>query len=176
MFEAKHVQAYRELFQSLPKNEQDLPAMSAAMKKFTAHIENDDTLANKLNQLLFPVFAQAEAAFAKMQAEKRVSLLAVKLLRMRPEGLPADLSKFGALAIDPLTGKSMLYVRKGGGFKVWSVGGDLNDNGGRKRGTGVNYKDTDIVLGYRIGIPPPTKKPVNLPPGSPSAIPGVVGP
>lgn len=176
MFEAKHVEAYRKLFEMLPKDEENWVAISSAMKKFSAQIESDTSLSNRMNQILFPVFDQAATAFGKMQAEHQVSLLAVKLLRMRPQGLPRDLTQFGKLAIDPLTGKPMGYVRKGDGFKVWSVGQDLHDDGGRKRGPGINYIDTDIVLGYRVGFPAPTRKAVNLPAGSPGSPPGVLGP
>ena len=150
--------------------------MDRALKKFAREIEADGSIANRMNQMLFPVFDQAATAFGKMQAEHRVALLAVKLLRLRPTGLPPNLSQFGQLAIDPLTGKTMGYVRRGDGFKVWSVGGDLHDHGGRKRGTGFSYKDQDIVLGYRIGFPAPAPKPVNLPAGSRGTVPGAMGP
>jgi hypothetical protein len=172
MFEAKLVGAYRQLFETLPKDDRDWAGIRKAMKDHDAGIAADKSLDNVLNQILFPVFSQASDAFAKADAEKRVSMIAVKLLRMRnSEGLPKDLSRLGQLAMDPLnSNKPMGYVRKGNGFKVWSVGPDLHDDGGRKRGPSVQYKDTDVVLGYRIGFPPPTVKaafPIGWPLGGP---------
>ena len=175
MFEAKHVEAYRRLFQMLPKDERNWVAMDNAMKKFAQGLEADSSIGNRMNQILFPVFDQAAAAFGKMQAEHQVALLAVKLLRARPRGLPQDLTRFGKLATDPFTGMPMGYIRRGDGFKVWSVGGDLHDDGGRKRGPGMSYNDADIVFGYRIGLPFTPPKPLGVPPGSPGAAPGVLG-
>ena len=176
MFQAKQVEAYRRMFEMLPKDRTDWVAINESMKKFSAQIEADTSVANRMNQIMFPVFDQATIAFAKMEAQNRVALLAVKLLRMRPLGLPRDLSAFGRLAIDPLVGKPMGYVRKGDGFKVWSVGQDLHDDGGRKRAPGLSANDTDFVMGYRIGFPSPTRKAVSLPAGSPGAVPGALGP
>lgn len=161
MFEARAMAMWREIYEKAPKDEQDWPAYSKAFREVDKKIQADNSLQNKLNQILFPVFDQASQAFAKADASHRVALLAVKLLRMPPNQRPANLSSFGKLAIDPMDGKPMHYLRKGNGFKVWSVGQDMKDNGGVKMGTGIAYNMTDLVLGYKIGFPPPTVKAVN---------------
>jgi len=161
MFEAKLVVAYRQLFEALPKDDRDWDGLRKAMKDHDARIAADKSVDNIMNQILFPVFMQASDAIAKSDAEKRVSMIAVKLLRMgNVQGLPNDLSQFGQLSRDPLnSGKQLKYMKKGDGFKVWSVGADFHDDGGKKRGPNTQYKDTDIVLGYRIGLPSPIVKP-----------------
>lgn len=173
MFEARAMAMWREIFEKAPKDEQDWVGFSKAFREVDAKIQADNSVQNKLNQILFPVFDQASQAFAKADANHRVALLAVKLLRMPPTQRPANLSSFGKLAIDPMDGKPMRYLRKGNGFKVWSIGQDLKDNGGVKAGIGIAYNMTDLVLGYKIGFPPPTSKAVmtsmlSSPPGGPA--------
>lgn len=163
MFEARAVSMWREAFEKFPKDDRDWQGYAKAFKEVGDKIEADKSLQNIVNRILFPVFDQASLAFAKTQASQQVALLAVKLLRMKPTGLPANLSGFGKLAIDPMDGKPMRYLRKGNGFKVWSVGQDLKDNGGVKTGPGVSFNMTDIVLGYKIGFPPPTVRAANAP-------------
>ena len=163
MFEARAVAMWRELFENFPKGETDWPAFRKAFKDLDTKVQADNSLQNKVNQILLPVFDQASTAFAKTDASHRVALLAVRLLRMRPNGLPKDLAAFSKLAIDPMDGKPMRYVRKEDGFKVWSIGGDMVDHHGTRSGTGVSYNQTDIVLGYRIGFPVVPSKPVQLP-------------
>lgn len=161
MFEARAVAMWREFFESFPKNETDWPAYNKAAQDMERKVEADQSIQNKINQESFPVFSQASSAFAKTDASHRVALLAVKLLRKRPTGLPADLSAYKTLAVDPFDGKPMRYLRQGRGFKVWSIGADLVDNKGTKMVPGVKFTDTDIVLGYGIGFPPPSAKPVS---------------
>ncbi len=161
MFEARAVAMWREFFESFPKDETDWLAYNKAAEAMEKKIEADQSIQNKINQELFPVFSQASSAFAKADASHRVALLNVKLLRKRPTGLPADLSAYKTLAVDPFDGKPIRYLRQGRGFKVWSIGADLADNKGTKMAPGVKFKDTDIVLGYSIGFPPPTVRPAN---------------
>jgi hypothetical protein len=165
MFEAKQVQLWREFFEAAPKDPSDYRGYDKAMEALDQKIQADDSLENKLNQMLFPVFSQAGQAMVRCQGQQQTALLAVKLLRMRPTGLPKDLKRFGNLAIDPVTNKPMGYVRKGKGFKVWNAGHDGVDNGGVPyvMGSGQDRTGTDQVFGFDIGLPKPIIKSVNAP-------------
>lgn len=166
MFEARAVAMWRELFEKFPKDDLDWQGFQKAFKDVEKKINADQSLPNKINQVLFPVFDQAALAFAKLAATQRTALLSVKLLRARASGLPKNLSKYGTLAIDPMDGKPMRYLQRGKGFKVWSIGQDLIDQGGKRRVPGASGQDYDIVKGFDIGLPPPTVKPVGAPSSS----------
>lgn len=171
MFEARAVTMWRELFENFPKDEQDWQGFKKALQDMDHKIQNDHSVQNFVNQIMLPVFDDSANAYAKTAASHRIELLAVKLLRRRHQGLPKDLTAFGILGVDPITGNPMRYETKGKGFKVWSVGADLVDNGGVKMGKGVSLNSSDIVLGYGIGLPAPetlrTTLPA-LPAGSPT--------
>lgn len=163
MFEAKQVQTWREFFESAPKGPREYAGYDKAMEALDKKLEADQSLENRVNQLLFPLFSQAGKAMLRCQAQQRLELIAVKLLRMRPTGLPKDLKQFGDLAIDSSTGKPMGYVRKGRGFKVWIAGHDGVDNGGKPFVSGMSSRaGTDQVLGFDIGLPGPVIKPVGI--------------
>ncbi len=160
MLEARSVAMWRELFEKFPKDDLDWQGFKKAFQEVDAKVQADNSLQNKLNQILFPVFDQASLAFAKSVAQQRVSLLNVKLLRARAPGLPSNLSQFGKLAVDPMDGKPMRYLRKGNAFKVWSIGQDLVDQGGKPRKPGSSDRDFDIVKGTGMGLPSPVIRPV----------------
>lgn len=155
MYEAKYLEAWRKAFERMPKDQEDWTGLKAAMEETTAKIDRDRSFENILNRILFPVFGDAVDASANQVAERRLAKLSIELLLMRQKGLPKDLSSFGKLAIDPFTGKSMLYKREGRAFKIWSVGPDRVDQGGvaRKPGSGSGNEGIDLVMGYDMPIP-----------------------
>ncbi len=173
MFEAKLVEAWRKFFEAAPKDPTDFKGINKALAALDAKISADNSLENKLNQILFPVFSQAGNAALKIQGQQRMNLLAVKLLRLRPTGLPTSLKAFGTLAIDPMTEKQMGYDRKGNGFKLWIAGQDGIDNGGVAYipSTGMSRTGTDIVLGFDIGLPPPIVRAVKKAGSAPAGMP-----
>lgn len=159
MFEANHSEAWRRIFERMPKDGRDWKAMNEVMVSEGKRIENDKSIDNILNRILFPVFDQACLAFGKQQAERKLAMLATQLLIDRPRGLPNDLRRYGDLAIDPLSGKLFGYRVKGRGFLLWSVGRDLQDNGGVVRSpggrstTGNSFDGVDMVIGFDTSIP-----------------------
>ncbi len=161
MFEARTVAMWRQLFARFPENDLDWQAYRRAFQEIEARIQADDSLPNVLNRAIFPTSGDSSIPFAQHAATQRLSLLSVKLLRARAAGLPKDLSKYGTLAIDPMDGKPMRYLANGKDFKVWSVGRDLIDQGGKRRIPGSSSKDFDIVKGFGLGQPAPVTKPVN---------------
>lgn len=159
MFEANHCEAWRRVFERMPEDGRDWRAINEAMVSEGKRIESDKSIDNMINRILFPVFDQACQAFGRQQAERKLAILATQLLIDRSKGLPNDLRRYGKLAIDPLSGKSFGYRVKGKGFLLWSVGRDLQDNGGVVRSPGSqstagnSYDGVDMVIAFDATIP-----------------------
>ncbi len=154
VFEFRYVEAWRRIFEDIPKDAEDWNGFSDAVKRQLAAIERNKSLDNIMNRILFPVLDQAVDASAKQVAERRLEILSLKLLRVRNQGLPSNLASFGKLGIDPFTGKQMGYVRNGKAFKVWSIGPDRIDQGGTKRSVGqTGNEGIDVVMGFDMPIP-----------------------
>lgn len=157
VFEFRFVEAWRLTFEAIPKDPEDWNGFSQAVDQRLQAIENNKSLDNILNRILFPVMVQAVDASAKQTAERRLELLSLKLLQTRSQGLPTNLASFGKLAIDPFTGKQMSYKRDGKAFKIWSIGFDRIDQGGVARAKGQQgNKGIDIVMGFDMPIPKAT--------------------
>lgn len=148
MFEAKFLQAWRKAYALMPESDSDWKGIMTAMDSVSDTIEDDVSLVNQLNRLLFPFYGEALKSMGLFQARHRLSLLAIRLLQDRQKGLPKDLTKYGELGIDPMNGKPIRYDRKGNGFKIWSVGKDDVDNHGTKYypHTGMRNQNVDEVL------------------------------
>lgn len=154
VFEFRLVEAWRLTFDAIPKDPEDWNGFSRAVEQRMLAIDNNKSLDNLLNRILFPVMVQAVDASAKQVAERRLELLSLKLLQTRSQSLPANLASFGKLAIDPFTGKQMGYQRNGKAFKIWSIGPDRIDQGGVGRAKGQQgNKGIDIVMGFDMPIP-----------------------
>lgn len=161
MFEAKFLQAWRKAHSLMPAASSDWKGIQNAINTVAQSIEDDKSVVNYLNTLLFPAIGGSAKNMGLYQARYRLSLLAIRLLQDRPNGLPTDLTKYGDLAIDPMDGKSIRYDRKGNGFKIWSIGSDETDNHGTKYYpyTGMKNQNVDEVLYffYPEKAPPLTK-------------------
>jgi hypothetical protein len=90
-----------------------------------------------VSRVIVPVFARATQA--RDEGIARIGLmqaaLALRQYQIAHGGYPAslaDLRAAGGWAIpdDPFSGKPLIYRREGAGYLVYSVGGDLKDNGG----------------------------------------------
>jgi hypothetical protein len=95
--------------------------------------------------MLVPATTQVSRSLVREVAEEQlVRVLAASL--SQPEGvrIPAE------LAIDPFTKKPLLVKETPTSFRIWSVGTDLKDDGGK-----VSFSNSltpnggaDIVVGY----------------------------
>jgi hypothetical protein len=173
MFEARYLEAWRTAYTKMPADGRDWVGVHQALIDLEKSLETKKGVDQIMNQILFPVFGQFSIAAGRFQAERRLARLSVRLLEARPTGLPNDLSAFGGLAIDPMDGKPMRYIVKDGGFKIWSIGRDLTDDGGKKYypGTRMASNGTDDVMQYFYPEKPPAPVPgarasAGSPPGS----------
>ncbi|MGC9320486.1 MAG: hypothetical protein ACP5KN_20800, partial [Armatimonadota bacterium] len=93
-----------------------------------------------LAEMLGPVFAEANKKRDQAVAEVEMSVVALDLKahkhahRVYPQGL--DKLPRGDdpdYAVDPFSGERLRYRRDGDGFVLWSLGPDLDDDGGVSR-------------------------------------------
>jgi hypothetical protein len=159
MYEVRYLELWSKAFAVLPADHTDWRGLQKAAEVVDKELQKPATVDSYLNQLLYPVLGQYPLAAGEMQARHRLAILAAMLLLDRSNGLPADLKKYGSLAIDPMDGLPVRYIRKGSGFKIWSNGKDQFDNGGVKywRNAGMTNQDTDEVLMFGYPESPPAR-------------------
>jgi hypothetical protein len=100
----------------------------------------------QLHYVVVDLYVQAEALGA--MATVALDVAAFRESNGHCPAALSDLANCDRLPNDPFSGKSLLYRRTGGGFVLWSVGPDGDDDGGTShRELGGNpLSDGDIVL------------------------------
>lgn len=129
---ARHVQAYLAAW----------PKMQAAkdLRQFEEAVKALDVQPGKgpsylALEVLTPVFTQVASAGMRSQANGDLVTAKVAALefRARTKRLPKSLAEIGVNSTDPFTGKPYGYRVEGNGFRIWSVGQDRVDDGGKTR-------------------------------------------
>lgn len=105
---------------------------SAELDRMAFKYEQSHRPSDVLGAILFPVFAQAGAAFEKMKANRACVRGMVEVLLFKNEHgqLPMTLAEAGVKDIDPFDGKPLKYRKTSAGFVIYCVGYDRKDNGG----------------------------------------------
>ena len=127
---------------NIPTNDIDLINANLGSEKSDAKRSSPD---NTLVQMLVPASGQVSRSLVREVAEERlVRVLAASLSQARGVRIPSE------LAIDPFTKKPLLVKETPTSFRIWSVGVDLKDDGGK-----VSFSNSllpnggaDIVVGY----------------------------
>jgi len=122
----------------------DIDLINANMKSDQPD-NNRNTPDNLLVQMLVPATTQVSRSLVREVAEDQlVRVLAASLSQAKGVRIPSD------LAIDPFTKKPLLVKETPKSFRIWSVGADLKDDGGK-----VSFSNSltpnggaDIVVGY----------------------------
>jgi len=123
------------------------------LQKATADEEKTykaDEVGHLLNTILMSSVTQQGSKIVRTQAMRRMRILKIELLKYRlTHGtFPDDLKQFDVMTVtDPFDGKPLRYRREGAGFRLWSVGENLKDDGGQTR-VGDN-KNADVVTFYQ---------------------------
>jgi hypothetical protein len=148
------VKDWRYIFEHSPTNPEDWKGYETAINAARAHSSYPDWLQSDLGGILFmPDLIRLRT---ERLADRRIARTAIAVIRQRLQigHLPTTLPNLGTDSIDPFTGKPFKYVLGtspnplvSGGFKIYSVGGDLVDNGGIENPVGRNY-ERDIVQSY----------------------------
>jgi hypothetical protein len=112
------------------------PQSSHAFDQIQGDIEELPGYSALLTQMVFPVYGRADWSKRKAAATLAVdrAALAIEAFKAQTRRYPDTLKQVEALGWDlpddPLSGKPLLYRRKGDGFTVWSVGPNMKDDGG----------------------------------------------
>jgi hypothetical protein len=145
--EANDLRTLRVYLAELPSDPAEWKKARDLSKKAYSEIDDDHSLANILARVVFPRLDELPMFVAHLKARRDVSATALKLLqeRLRTGRFPDTLPSYGPIAIDIFDGRPLRYSRIGAGFKLYSIGRDLQDNGGVK----PNGKQKgDIVLSF----------------------------
>ena len=120
--------------------------------------ENPDT-GNTLIDMLYFDPQPIRMAFQKQIAQRDGIELALAITRFQlsngklPDSLDELIPNFiGQIPVDPMTGKDMLFRADDSNFRIYSVGLDMDDDGGEPvvlpQGTGTGRFTTDFYFGY----------------------------
>ncbi|MGQ9520638.1 MAG: hypothetical protein ACUVTP_11225 [Candidatus Fervidibacter sp.] len=97
--------------------------------------------------MIFPFSATIPNKVATQHASQRLAIVACALRLYKqehgrcPETLQALVPKYlPTVPVDPFDGKVLRYQRIGKGFKVWSIGEDLEDDGGTRWAGDIVWK------------------------------------
>lgn len=129
-FEARFVHYYVELFQTLPANHQEWPAIHDAIKKVDHAISHDPSLDSAMARVLgvgspmIPLILGMIQTQCRMLLEASAALKQYALTAMVPVSLPFD----GQESIDPFWGKRLHYELQRGGFAISSDGRDFGQD------------------------------------------------
>jgi hypothetical protein len=104
--------------------------------------------------VIAPVFGRTPIAMDRLRAVRRCILAAVAVLEHRNArgAWPETLAAAGVDLLDPFDGKPLRFKAVGGGFRVWSVGDDLKDDGGLTRKEGQGSYD-EVLVFDPAGVP-----------------------
>jgi hypothetical protein len=149
-FEAKYIHEYRQLVPDLPRDPEKWQQAQEATERSEKRVSGDQSLFGVMNQIFFPVFSQASQSAGRMQAERRLTEVSLRLLQARlngplPRALPAD----PKVSEDPFGTGLLRYVRNGRGFTVYSVGPDGTDDGGKVRSSSSSSPAYDLVATFK---------------------------
>lgn len=104
---------------------------------------------DRLSAILLPVFAPALDAEIKRGGTHTATLAYLDVLayRLRTGKLPASLDELDGNYPDPFSGEQLKYRKEGKGFRIWSIGPNRVDDGGKTgKEMGLENKDGDAVL------------------------------
>jgi len=144
-----YVSEWREVYEHLPKNPEDLKGYEDALSK----AEKDHPYqwyVDEADQIYYidpPLEIRTEALASRRMAKVALAILQE---RLRTGQLPSAMPNLGGDSTDPFSGKPLIYKRKAGGFILYSVGFDGKDDGGRPGGVSKEAP-SDVVQEYAAG-------------------------
>jgi len=151
MYEEYWLTFWRKGFAEMDKANNDPRGMALALEtvwKAEEITAKHDKLGRMVNETMIPVTIDASRRVIHVQAMRRMRTLKIELLKYRlaHNAFPNDLKKFDTTtATDPFDGKPLRYRLEGKGFRLWSIGDNLKDDGGQVK---IGDKRADTVTAY----------------------------
>ncbi|CAN5355716.1 hypothetical protein BH11ARM1_BH11ARM1_09010 [soil metagenome] len=171
--EATILTGYRKKFEEFPKDQLDFDGMDKMNRDSDAWVQSQGFPMDRLAEIFFPVFEQADRALGNDEGYRRLSATEVRIYEdaLKLGHLPTKLPDYGKISIDPLSPTHGRFGYKLGptGFLLWGVSGDRIDNGGIRTGGPNGQRDQVVDTRPPKPLPP---KPADrggisgLPPGS----------
>jgi hypothetical protein len=152
-FLARHLQMWAEAERRMARHPDDVRAQSRVVQELSARLDGERRLSHLTSALFFPVFTQAADAYVRREATERTVLAAARVLEFeaRHGRFPDRLEEVGALSPDPFDGEPLRYRQTDDGFRVYSVGSNMRDEGGlvpSETPDGGDRRAGDVVAGY----------------------------
>jgi hypothetical protein len=166
--DAHTIKFYREMIASMPKDTTQTLDVEHALGQSDVKLQSLKGWQNVYVQIVSPVFMNAGQAIGTELALRRDLLNVADLLTERATNPAAfALLEKGANSLDPFTKKPLLLItRPHHGFAIYSVGPDLQDDGGLRRNGYASGNNYDIVAEYPAPPAPPAATKTG-PPGMP---------
>ncbi len=106
----------------------------------------DTSWIGKISTMFFPSFNGSGQSVIQLEAARRMSQIAFNLYEAKAKN-GAFPETAGNTSRDPFSGNPFIYKRERNGFRLYSVGGNLVDDGGLPNSPGSPRTD-DIEFGY----------------------------
>lgn len=148
-FLARHLQTWNEVY-ALGEDMRDNDKLSEKLMKIDQQISGETGVSYEMQRILNPFFGGAADSIKRRDADRRASLAALDVLQYKAKTgrYPATLAESGADYTDPYSGQPLRYELNDKGFKVWSVGSDLKDDGGKERKNNAAGEAADQVISF----------------------------
>jgi hypothetical protein len=144
-FEAKYVQYYVKLFESLPANHEDWAGIQSAIKKIDKEIARDPNLDAAMARALGVGSPIVPLNLGILQIEKRIWAEGIAALKLKATtGMyPMSLPIKGEESMDPFWGKPLHYQLQSDGFTISSEGRDFGSESpfSLKRGSAYRFRE-----------------------------------
>ncbi len=146
MFE-RYFRAARLLYQDLPEDPNDGYGRLRAAKKHDAlNAKRTEPLDYHVSFEIRETYANVDGDLRDLVNRRSLKALVLALQAHTKTGsFPQELPLSGLEAIDPFSGKKLIYKQIGDGLVVYSIGPDNEDNGGADVGS-ISNNPTDVGL------------------------------
>jgi len=157
-FAARHFQVWTEVMGDLRSYGGDPMKLGATMDKIVEDASKRKTVSNALNELMFPVYSPLASAVLDLYADTTATraLLEALQIRVRTGKLPTSIDQIPGTWIDPFTGKPLLVRSGPDSLRIYSVGPNLNDDGGVVKSEAP--EDKPLAYDLAACYPPPKLK------------------
>jgi hypothetical protein len=141
--ETHAIEYWRDVYRTLPNSPEEFPKALEGYDQVVLKYTDRRGLGYVFQGITMPAYSKALRTLAAMGSARAVSQAGVKTLA-RDSSTPLE------MPIDPLTGERLHIKRTRNGFRIWSVGVNLQDEGGQSRFLDPESRSDDIVFEYPL--------------------------
>ncbi|CAN5573015.1 hypothetical protein BH11ARM2_BH11ARM2_16960 [soil metagenome] len=143
----RHLQLWTRVARSMEKDPGDLLALEKDLIRIGNDEDKETGVSHLLNKMSFPLFDHLMPSVVRCEADRRVARLYLQALIYHDQhgDFPASLKNLSGDRNDPFGGE-LRYRQDGGGFRIWSVGPNGENEAGATRKE--NKRADDVVAVY----------------------------